>query len=160
MFIAHIPAGYIVTKALQQRLGYQKYLWVGVLGSILPDFDMLYFYLVDNQQHLHHGYWTHIPFFWLCIAVVVYGGLHLSRRTVYLTAAHLFFAGIYLHLFLDTIVGKIEWLQPVSDVKIYFFSVPAVYDWWVWNFVWHWTFLFEVGIILFAAWLLYKECNR
>lgn len=160
MFIGHLPAGYLLTKKLQQVFSIPTCLMAGLLGSILPDFDMVYFYLIDKQQHLHHGYWTHIPFFWMLVAGAVYSLLYFGRQMQFVFVAHVFFASIFAHLFLDTIVGKIEWLQPFSDRAIYFFDVPAVYDFWVWNFVLHWTFLFEVTLVFAAVLVLTLNLTR
>ena len=140
MFIGHLPAGYILTKKLQTKFKTKQFLWTGLVGSILPDLDLFYFYLIDNRQHLHHGYWIHTPFYWLIIAFITYLLILLFKREKYKTLAIFFFANIFLHIFLDTIVGKIDWLYPFSNKSIVFFEVPAVYDFWVKNFIFHWTF--------------------
>ena len=72
MFLAHMPAGYMASKFLlsQFQLDISKTKWLlllGLLGSIFPDLDMLYFYLIDNRQHGHHSYLTHIPFYWISL---------------------------------------------------------------------------------------------
>ena len=153
MFIAHLPAGYILTKTLQKKFDTSKYLFLGLLGSVIIDFDILYFYLIDNRQNLHHGYWIHIPFYWMIFAVVTILLFLILRKKDYVIASIIFFSNIFLHLLLDTIVGKIQWLYPLTDKGYYLFDVPAVYDFWVWNFVLHWTFLIEVGIVVWAMYL-------
>lgn len=150
MFIAHLPAGYVLTKILQKRLNTTHYLWLGLTASILPDTDLIYFYLIDHRQTLHHSYWIHTPFHWFIITVISFAFLLLFKQKKYMAAAVIFFSNIFLHLFLDTVVGKIEWLYPFSDKQFYVFDVPAVHDWWVYNFVFHWTFLFEVALIIWA----------
>ena len=157
MFIGHLPAGYILTKKLQKNMKTTKYLLVGLIASILPDIDILYFYLIDNRQNLHHSYWSHIPFYWLIIGVIAFSIIWLLKKRNCYIAATIFFANIFLHLFLDTIVAKIEWLFPFTDRAYYIFDVPAVYGFWVYNFVFHWTFLFEIGIIVWASYILIKE---
>ncbi|QQS59096.1 metal-dependent hydrolase [Candidatus Peregrinibacteria bacterium] len=157
MFIAHLPAGYILTKKLQKTSGVAKYLWVGLLGSILPDIDMLYFYLVDNKQHLHHDYWIHTPFYWMLISLFTFLALRLLKKQKYYLVSLIFFANIFLHLFLDTLVGKINWLYPFSSKSFSFFEVPAIYDYWVYNFVFHWTFLIEVFVIVCAVLLFHQN---
>ena len=59
MLIAHIPAGYLITRAVIKKLPLDvgielKYLWV-LGGAIVPDLDLLYFYLFDSSGH-HHKY--------------------------------------------------------------------------------------------------------
>lgn len=165
MFIAHLPAGYLVTKGLEKALPFdglqtvsRKWLMVaGLLGSMLPDFDMVYFHLIDHRQHLHHGYWTHIPFFWVCV-FLLWGALALIGKRVSLGLYGIVVsANVFVHLLLDTIVGKVRWLYPFSGRDIVFFHVPSVHDWYVWNFVLHWTFLFEVALVIGASYLLIRS---
>ncbi len=157
MFIAHLPAWYILTKKLQKHIKNTKYFFIGLVGSIFPDSDILYFYLIDNKQNLHHSYWIHRPFYWLIITVIFFFTIWLLKREKYYLFGIVFFSNIFLHLFLDTIVWKVEWLFPISNKAYYFFDVPDVYDYRVYNFVFHWTFLFEVLIILWAISIIFRE---
>lgn len=157
MFLAHLPAGYILTKFLQKKLHTNRFLWVGLVASILPDIDLVYFYLFDHRQTLHHSYWIHAPFYWLILGLLTLIVIRLSKQRAYLAAAIIFFANIFLHLLLDTIVGKIEWLYPISPQAFYLFDVPAKYDFWVYNFIFHWTFLLEMAVIIWALYLLFKN---
>ncbi len=168
MFIGHLPAGYLITSAIlarsnarfKSKRAYRKFLWIGILASILPDFDLFWFYLIDNCQHLHHSYWTHIPIYWIGTSAVFLAlGYALKNRTV-LLGTTLFSLNIFGHLFLDTIVGKIRWLYPFSDDDLVFFDVPARYNWWVWNFVFHWTFALEIILTALAVSLFLKRCHR
>lgn len=157
MFLAHLPAGYILTNFLQKKLNTSRFLWVGLVASILPDIDLVYFYLFDHRQTLHHSYWIHVPFYWLILGLLTLIVIRLSKQRAYLAAAIIFFANIFLHLLLDTLVGKIEWLYPISSHAFYLFDVPAKYDFWVYNFIFHWTFLLEMAVIVWAVYLLFKN---
>ena len=157
MFIGHLPAGYVLTKKVQKNTKTGKYLLVGLIASILPDIDMLYFYLIDNRQNLHHSYWTHIPFYWLLIAAATFAIIWLLKKKNYMIAAIIFFSNIFLHLFLDTIVGKIEWLFPFTDNAYYMVDVPSVYHFWVYNFIFHWTFLLEIAVLIWAVYIFIKS---
>jgi inner membrane protein len=89
MFIAHAPAGYLLTKLVLHRYPPQRdrdvkmILRSGMLASVFPDIDLSYFYLLDHCQHLHHSYWTHIPFWWLVVWAIgmLYGVI--TRNTLY-----------------------------------------------------------------------------
>lgn len=161
MFIGHIPAGYLITKGVlevsETEASHNTVLLVGIVAGMLPDFDIPYFYLIDNRQHLHHSYWIHIPIYWAGI----FGAWFLLSRIfgkprfgIYGTVISL---NVFAHLVLDTLVGKIRWLYPFSDHDFYFFHVPAVYSWWVYNFVFHWSFLFEIALVVSAGWLLARN---
>lgn len=164
MFIAHLPAGYLLTRFMQRKLGTTKYLWVGLVGSVLPDIDMLYFYLVDDRQTLHHHYWTHIPFLWFCFAILLAAAALMTRHRRTVAAAGLvFLANIFIHLVLDTIVGGIAWLYPffpLYDSDLTLVTVPATHDLWIWSFVFHWTFLLELLLLTLAIALFVRDHRR
>lgn len=156
MFIAHLPAGYVLTRTIQNKAKKSQYMALGLLGSVFPDLDLVYFYLVDQRQTMHHYYWIHIPFYWFLISMGTFLMIYLFKRTQYKLPAFIFFTAIFLHLLLDTVVGNMLWLYPFSESLFAFFEVPAIYDFWVYNFIFHWTFLFEILLILWAACLFFK----
>ncbi len=151
MFIGHLPAGYVLTRALWstlERVGlampnWRPFLLAGLVSSVLPDIDLLYFYLIDNRQHLHHSSWTHLPVYWLIIGILALLFIVVSKRKQLLPYIMVVAGNIFLHFCLDTIVGKVRWLYPISNQDFYFFNVPRIHSWYVWDFVLHWTFLLE-----------------
>ena len=157
MFIAHLPAGYLLTRWLQKKMKTQNFLWVGLVASVFPDIDMLYFYLIDDRQTLHHYYWTHLPVIWigLWILMIIVAKIFKNRTLFILTM--IIFANLVLHFALDSIVGGISWLYPFIDYDLSLFTVPATHDFWVWSFVFHWTFLLEIAIVLAAIVELYRH---
>mgnify|MGYP001558497206 CR=1 FL=1 len=155
MFIAHLPAGYLLTRAIQNRFKVNWFFWVGLLASVLPDFDLLYFYLIDHRQTLHHEYITHLPLFWLAVWAAALIVAPLMKRQEYLVVTTIFFSNIFLHLLLDTVVGGVAWLYPFSQQSFELAVVPATHDFWVWSFVFHRSFLLELVIILVAAYMLF-----
>ncbi len=156
MFIAHLPAGFLASHCIvhTQRLtgpAANRVFALGMLGSVLPDFDMFYFYTLGGQEHSHHSYWTHIPSFWLAcgvlaLMVVTLRGQHEARLGI-----SAFLAGIATHLLLDTPWGGIRWFYPFDAQYVRFITVPARYEWWIANFIGHWTFLVELAIVAAAA---------
>jgi hypothetical protein len=151
MFIGHLPVGYLLTRMMRAGASIPKsagrrFMSAGLICSVLPDIDLIYFYLIDHRQHLHHGYWTHLPVFWLIVLILLWEWIALSGRKGLLPWLRLGAANILVHLLLDTIVGKIRWLHPFSGRDYFFFDVPSVYDWFVLNFVLHWSFLLEVSL--------------
>ncbi len=166
MFIAHLPAGYIagtLVERLAARFGYdtpRRLTAVTLLASVLPDFDLLWFYLVDQRQHLHHTYWTHIPVFWVALGIVAaLIALAIRRRDAlpYIGAVTL---GTLLHIVLDTVAGGIHWLYPLSSVETRWVEVPSVYGWWIANFVLHWSFALELILLGIAIWLHPRFASR
>ena len=64
-----------------------------------------------------------------------------------------------MHLILDTVTGGIAWLYPFSDGLFVLLRPIRRFDWWVWNFVCHWTFSFEIGIAVWAVILCATQSN-
>jgi inner membrane protein len=65
-------------------------------------------------------------------------------------------ACLLLHMVLDSIAAEIGWLKPFAPYEVNLVQVPARYDWWVWSFVLHWTFLLELAIVLAAGVTLWR----
>jgi inner membrane protein len=156
MLIAHLPAGYLLARRLAPRLAaapgdLRRLMGFGLAGSVFPDFDILYFYFLDGRQTLHHDYWPHIPAFWPAAMFGAAVLLWLARAAIPWREGLVFFAGIFLHLALDTPAGGIMWGWPASQQRFLLVEVPARFDWWVWSFVLHWSFLLELAICAWSA---------
>jgi inner membrane protein len=165
MFIAHLPAGYLITRYylcvmeanFMKSSALKYYVMFGLFCSVLPDFDLIYFYLIDNRQHAHHSYWTHIPMFWVLLSVSLYCGAKVLFKQNVGPASVILLVNTQLHMLLDSVAGGIYWLYPLYDEKYRLFDVTSRFDWWVWNFVLHWTFLLELLIIIAAAYLVLAD---
>ena len=156
MFIAHLPAGYLLARRIAPRLAAvptpaRRLMAVGLAGSVIPDIDLVYFYLIDGRQTLHHEYWTHIPAFWPTAMLAVAALFRLARLDIPWRECLVLLAGVFLHLILDTPTGGIAWGWPVTPHSFRLTEVPARFDWWVWSFVLHWTFLAELAVVGWAA---------
>jgi inner membrane protein len=159
VYFGHLPAGYLAVTTIIKfsknkiaPVGHLRLLFlVGLTASIAPDLDMFYFYLIDNRQHLHHSYWTHIPFFWLCFCCLWKIFSLLFPRIKFGIYGFIFSINIAIHLLLDSITAEVRWLYPFSQEYAGIFHLPALYKWTVLNFIFHWTFAFE--IVLIAAML-------
>ena len=66
-------------------------------------------------------------------------------------------AAILLHILLDSLVGDIMWLWPVSRDLYALFTVPARYSHWLISFVLHWSFAVELMICAVAVWLCVRR---
>lgn len=155
MFIAHLPAAYITSSLLFPRFlphiqTVRRFILAGMLGAFAPDLDMLYFYLVDHRQHHHHAYWTHFPLVWGSFLIIAAIWLRFSKNKVYAALAVMFFLNGFIHLFLDSIVGDIRWLAPIANESFSIFVVSARYQPWWLNFILHWSFMLELGILAWA----------
>lgn len=155
MFVAHLPAGYLLTRRMLERtrldqVTSRRVMALGLIFSVLPDLDLLYFYLVDQRQTLHHLYWPHLPLAWLGPAVVCAVACAWIRSRLLIAVCLVFYANVFLHLVLDTVAGQMFWLYPFDETSFVLVDVPAQHDWWVSNFVLHWSFGLELLICLWA----------
>lgn len=163
MIIAHLPAGYVISKGLwlrysilRQGINERLFLTVGLIGSIAPDFDMLYFYLIDHRSNHHHLYMTHYPILWFSLLGMSLLWLKSAYSKKWAVLATLFCLNGVVHLLLDSIVGDIWWLMPFIDQPYALFSVPARFNPWWLSFILHWSFLFELLIIAISVCLWRK----
>ena len=154
MILAHLPSGYLVGRALGVRRG--PVMAAALIGSVFPDADMIWFYLVDEGRIHHHRYWVHAPGFWLGIAVLVLPVIG-WRWTQARPAALAFFAAIAVHLVLDSVGGGIMWTWPLSTRLYSLIEVPANHGHWVISFLLHWSMLAELAILAAAGWIFLKH---
>ncbi len=161
MFIAHMPAGFLLSRYLlkdeRDEPSYIKYLLIGLIASIAPDFDLAYFHLIDARQHPHHSYWTHIPIFWVGIYMfLVYPVYKWLGRTGIKLLSMFLLCGL-LHMSLDSVASGIKWLYPIDKSYYGLWRIPSVYDWWVANYLFHWTFVIEVTICSIAGVVFFPD---
>ncbi|MEF2074330.1 metal-dependent hydrolase [Consotaella aegiceratis] len=152
MFIAHLPAGYLLTDRMAEgRRQRRSLMAVGLVAAVLPDLDLSWFYLVNERRTAHHAFVFHWPLFWVALALVSW----LIPKAMRWRGSGLFIAvalaNLLLHMVLDSVAAEIAWRQPFSDRELNLVEVPARYDWWAWNFVLHWTFALELAITGWAA---------
>lgn len=165
MFIAHAPVGYILGTKLVDRykrlpVSAAVVILTCVLGALAPDFDMFYFYLVDNRQTHHHKYFTHWPLLWLVLSIVSILWHRWGRNTKASFVALLFSLSGLIHMPMDTVVGDIWWFAPFVYQPYAFFSVPATYKPWWLNFVLHWSFALELVFLAWAILIYRRRSNR
>lgn len=160
MFIAHLPAGYLVARVCIARrpieISHIRLLVLaGMVGGIFPDIDLIFAALSDGPRIHHHRYWPHLPAIWLGLGLLAYSLLRLARArgTRYWPATGIFLLGVASHLVLDSLVGGIWWLWPWLDQPFALVRIPATYSPWWLNFLLHWSFGVELAIVALAlAW--------
>lgn len=160
MIIAHLPAGYLLTKVMSSRFSPERSrsLWFwGLLASILPDADILWFHLVDHGVRHHREYITHWPLFWLLLFILS-GLFFFFKKRELLIFPIVVGANIALHLLLDCLAAPVYYAAPFSAEKLHFVQVPNLYNYWVWNFLRHWTFQLE--LMIWAAAILVFGLSR
>ncbi len=154
MLIAHLPAGYIVGRSVGARHG--AVMVAALAASVLPDFDMIWFWFIDHGAIHHHRYWVHVPGFWAAVALVVLPVVRLAAPALWWPAVA-FFVSMLVHLVVDSIGGGIMWRWPLDRRLYSLVEVPAAHGHWIASFLLHWTFLLELGVIGVAGWLWLKR---
>lgn len=146
MLTAHLAAGYCVT-GLYRTPG-RAVIAAALVGGVLPDLDLAFFYLVDERSLHHHRYWVHVPAFWMALGVLI---LPLARYGRCFLPASAFLVSIMFHLLLDSIAGGIMWLYPLDNTLYRAVVVPPDGRHRVVTFLTHWTILLELLVWLSAA---------
>jgi inner membrane protein len=164
MFIAHAPSGYLLSVATLKRLqvapASTKAIFIAaVAGAVVPDFDLLYFFLIDQQQTHHHKYFPHLPWVWFSLLGVSIVARRVWSYSPIPVLSLVFCLGGILHVILDTLVGDIWWLAPLVDRPYALFTVPARFDPWWLNFILHWSFLAELAICAWALAIYRRRSN-
>lgn len=154
MFFAHLPAGYLVGKAVNTGVSeYSRWqrpiLYSAMAGSVLPDIDWLYFQLVDRGQGDYHGYWLHFPFVWVALLLLSTAVAWKMRNRNAALALVMFPLTGLLHMVLDSMVGAVQWLQPFSNTGYRMFAPLPEHSGWLAAFL-HWPVLLELAITVAA----------
>ena len=157
MLIAHLPSGYILGTFMRRHWPDSPgIIGAAMVGSVIPDIDMLYFHFVDGGRTHHHSYITHWPLFWAATGLLSLISANWRARS-YVAATGAFFAAAMVHMILDTLASPILWLMPFDRQAFELVTVPARYGNWVLSFVLHWTFACE---LLICGWALWLACAR
>ena len=184
MMIGHLPAGYILGKLFQRwlpdKVSRRKIMTVSMVGSVLPDVDMIYFYGVDRSVS-HHLFYSHIPavFCFLLPLAILFFCVAKTRTHSLLTLV--LWATLMLHAILDTTVEGILWTYPFCErtsINLINWSdkstIPHICEpletvWafgnitiegWMINVMSHWTFLLEIATIMIAAFVFWFTSRR
>lgn len=163
MFIAHIPAGYLAAAWLRrQRIAAEGLFAACILGSVFPDIDLFYFYLIDGKSHHHHSYWIHYPALWLSLALCAAAWYFIFGKRTSALLALAFCSNAFLHVLLDGVVGDIWLLAPWIDRPYALATVPPGFSPWWLNFILHWSFLLELLITSLAAyvWIRWEKRSQ
>lgn len=167
MLIAHLPAGYLLGRSLvamppsNGRVVEARHRLLAILvGSVFPDFDMLWFWFFDHQRTQHHLYWTHVPAFWLTVCAGLLLAWVAKKELRPPVAVWFFLLGVFLHLLLDSIVSDIYWLAPYAWQPFSLFAVHPHYSPWYLNFIFHWVFGVELLISTAAGALAWRDFRR
>lgn len=151
MITAHLPSGYVLGRLLPARPGVMA---AALIGSVFPDLDLIWFYLIDDRAIHHHHYWVHAPGLWLGLAAPLLPLCYWYARR-WLPALAAFFAAILMHICLDGIAGGTMWFWPLTDRLYTMTTVPATQSHWLLSFLFHWTMLLELAVwgAALALWL-------
>jgi len=153
MLIGHLPAGYFLTRYLikKNKLPLNVFwLGLGLIASILPDFDIAWIIIHDTTISSHRNYYTYYPIFWLLlflISVLVY---FFVKKKWLIKGIYLVFGNIFLHFLLDTPFVGIKWFWPVYNKFIGIYNTGFTGGFLVENFFTHWFWYLEICLWLAA----------
>src|SRR3989338_2294883 len=156
MLLAHGPLGILIAwKILSSSRSFAVlrkqqwlFLFVGFLGGLFPDIDLLYTYLVDARVS-HREFYTHSFFIYLAVFIVCYALCVLTKRPVWMRMLFLvFFLGVTSHLLSDAIGYQMILFIRVFKVRIILLILLGVF--WIFG---------SVGIVYFFQHILHTNAN-
>ena len=151
MTFGHLSAGYITSKLLFKPFEHQSvyskaFIFWGLIGSIAPDFYVLYYFLVDHILPNHHKYFTHFPLFWLTLLMMSLFWIQVHHhRNQNPASAFIFTFNGFIHTLLDTVTGEIWWLAPFVNKPFSLVAVRSEIPYFT-----DWTFGIELFLLLLA----------
>ena len=74
-----------------------------------------------------------------------------DRTRLWAALAGVFALGGFTHMVLDSVVGDIAWLAPFSHEYFSLSHVEAIFEPWWLNFILHWSFALELGLVALAV---------
>ncbi|KMW60503.1 membrane protein [Candidatus Rhodobacter oscarellae] len=148
MIIGHLPSTYLAFRFLTPKSWPRSFVLGGVIGGVVPDIDMLWFFTIGAQQVHHHNYLTHRPALWvgLLIAALLFGWSRGRMPALVIGLA----LGAVLHVVLDSVAGNIAWAWPLSDHAHPLVVVEATHSHWILSFINHPYFQVEIAVTLIA----------
>ncbi len=158
MFIAHLPAGYLCARAAQYGgLRARGLMAACLLGSLLPDVDLFWCYLVDAGRVHHHLYVTHFPLLWLALLLLALAACKLTHGRDWAVATACGAGSALLHVALDGVAGDIPLFAPWSMEFYALTTVEARYSPWWLNFLLHGSMLVELALCSMALYLFIRR---
>jgi inner membrane protein len=137
MFLAHAPISYLANESIQKNkisgLKNSQQIFVAVLSlvfGILPDLDFLVLMTMDRPSYTHHDFFTHTPFYWICLWLLLVIFLkviypQINRKTKQFLTKDLldillnaFLIAGLSHFLADLLVGNIMLLYPFSNTPM------------------------------------------
>ena len=164
MTFAHLPAGYITCRLLYNQFkhridSWNCYLLWGLLGSVAPDFDHLYFWFINREQDQHLNF-SHYPLFWVLLLIFSAFWFVIDRKSQNPVSAFMVSFGGFIHMILDTVPGHIFWLAPFSYQPFSIGElVEAANPWLVQSFP-GWAYGVELLILIWSFSLFSRNSLR
>jgi len=158
MIFGHLPAGYITSKLISERLEncpffYKTCMFWGLFGAVAPDTDLLYSLLIDHAYH--HNYVTHFPIFWLTLLLISLLWLQLDKtRSKVPALCFIFTLNALIHLILDTVTGHILWLAPFTNQQFSLITESSGGA----HYFTQWGFGLEFFLMFWALFLWLTSC--
>jgi inner membrane protein len=148
MIFSHAPGGFIaafVTKRWWTRSLTKKQITilyiVSMIAAVLPDIDVIYFYLFDATVR-HRQHITHSLFLYLLIWLIFYTIGFFKKSQVLKSTGFILFIGGFFHLLLDSVTTGVPWFYPQSLRTWGLLNLP----WFNFDFVYEHLFLFTLSI--------------
>jgi len=126
MLLVHGFAGAITTyytlknnsKLKMSQLVLNVLWFIGIVGGIFPDFDILFIFVDKNIEHrklLTHSLVPYLVFFVLINLIIYFTRFKKDTKNLLLISNVVFFMGVCSHLLIDFFVGGLGLFSPITN---------------------------------------------
>jgi len=153
MLIGHLPAGYFLSKFILKKNHLplnKKWLGLGLIASILPDFDIAYAVLFTDSMASHRFFFTNYPAFYLGLLLLCLIGYYSKPKQWLKYGIIVVFSNIFLHLLIDTVFVGIMWFWPFYGKLIGIYNTNFTGGIRVMNYFHHLWWYLEILLWLLA----------
>lgn len=118
------PITYLLTKNLNISEKFKNLLYfVGITGAVLPDFDLILGFFIEDINHRKLVSHSVIPYLVFFILVYVLAGLFKTYTDKLRLINLVLFVSILSHLIIDLLVGGVVFFAPF-DLRTYGYEIP------------------------------------
>jgi len=164
MILAHsfvgIPITYQIIKnkpeVWENRLFVNLLFFIGIVGAVFPDFDLTLSFFIHDLNHRKLISHSIIPYFILFITIYLFSFISKNYQSKIRLINLVFFTSVCSHLFLDSLVGGLVLLSPLTYSIIGFDIYFGNHSNFFLNYFTSWYLLGEIIVISSSVFVMNK----
>jgi len=151
------PLTYLIVRKLNLSEKFKNFIYfIGITGAVLPDFDLILSFFIQDIEHRKLISHSVIPYLFLFLVVYLVSGF-IKKHKVSLRLTNLvLFITILSHLIIDFFVGSIAIFAPF-DPSLYGIKVPYIENFFYNYLTSHYVFY---ELILISSFFIFQKYEK